>query len=158
MKRNTHYFITIVVSSTAGRRPIGGLCRIRRQDQVEESAVVEADGRPWNKPDPTAEPEPTEEPEPTAEPTAEPMPTEEPVAEELTPEEMNAVFDDFLAGMEKYNIISLEDTNVALAEDPPPFLLDVREITEVEEKGHIEGAVLHSFARIGPKSGYTTQL
>ncbi len=31
---------------------------------------------------------------------------------------------------------------MALAEDPPPFLLDVREIAEVEEKGHIEGAVV----------------
>jgi len=31
--------------------------------------------------------------------------------------------------------------NLALAEDPPPFILDVRELSEVEENGHIEGAV-----------------
>jgi len=43
--------------------------------------------------------------------------------------------------MEKYNTIGIEDMNAALAEDPPPFLLDVREVAELEEKGHIEGAV-----------------
>ena len=44
--------------------------------------------------------------------------------------------------MEAYNTIGLDDFNLMLAEDPPPFVLDVREVSEVEEKGHIEGAVL----------------
>ncbi len=38
-------------------------------------------------------------------------PTAEPEPEELAPEDMNVAFDSFLAGMEKYNTISLEDTN-----------------------------------------------
>ena len=43
----------------------------------------------------------------------------------------------FLADMEKYNTIGLDDLNLALAEDPPPFILDVREPGELEENGHI---------------------
>jgi rhodanese-related sulfurtransferase len=35
---------------------------------------------------------------------------------------------------------SLEDVDTAVAEDPPPFLLDVREASE-KENGHIETAV-----------------
>ena len=62
-----------------------------------------------------------------------------PVTQEVT---LDAVFDDFLANMEAYNIVGLEDTNAALMEDQPPFLLDVRELSEVSEKGHIEGAVV----------------
>ncbi len=62
-----------------------------------------------------------------------------PVAQEVT---LDAVFDDFLANMVAYNTVSLEDTNAALMEDRPPFLLDVREFSEVSEKGHIEGAVV----------------
>ncbi len=55
--------------------------------------------------------------------------------------DLNAAFAAFLAGMEKYDTIGLDDLNVALLEDPPPFILDVREPAELEEKGHIEGAV-----------------
>ncbi len=55
--------------------------------------------------------------------------------------DMDAAFNTFLADMEKYNTIGLEDVNLMLAEDPPPFILDVREVDELEEKGHIEGAV-----------------
>jgi len=140
MKRNTRHLVTLLLSLLL---VLGLLVACTGQDatvQVEESAVAEATAVP-EKPEPTKEPEPTEEPEP--EPTEEPTPVEE-VAEpeELTPEDMNMVFDEFLVGMQGYNTISLEDTNAALAEDPPPFLLDVREIAELEEKGHIEGAVV----------------
>jgi rhodanese-related sulfurtransferase len=62
-----------------------------------------------------------------------------PVSQPVT---LDVVFDDFLANMQAYNTIGLEDANLALIEDPPPFLLDVREIAEVEENGHIESAVL----------------
>lgn len=62
-----------------------------------------------------------------------------PVAQDVT---LDAVFDDFLANMEAYNSVNLADTNAALMEDEPPFLLDVRELAEVSEKGHIEGAVV----------------
>ncbi|WP_420631322.1 rhodanese-like domain-containing protein [Candidatus Leptofilum sp.] len=55
--------------------------------------------------------------------------------------DMDAAFTTFLDDMEAYNTIGLDALNVALVEDPPPFLLDVREVAELEEKGHIEGAV-----------------
>ncbi len=63
---------------------------------------------------------------------------EEPAAGEA---DLDGAFTTFLAGMESYDTISLDDLNLALAEDPPPFLLDVRELSELEENGHIEGAV-----------------
>ncbi len=44
--------------------------------------------------------------------------------------------------MVKYDTIGLAAVNEALAEEPPPFLLDVRQTEEVAEKGHIEGTVL----------------
>lgn len=55
--------------------------------------------------------------------------------------DMDAAFNTFLADMEGHNTVGLEDLNLMLAEDPPPFVLDVRELSEVEENGHIEGAV-----------------
>ena len=55
--------------------------------------------------------------------------------------DLDAAFNAFLAGMEGYNTIGLEDLNLLLLEDPPPFLLDVREPGELEENGHIESAV-----------------
>jgi rhodanese-related sulfurtransferase len=55
--------------------------------------------------------------------------------------DMDAAFTTFLDGMERYNTISLDDLNLLLFEDPPPFLLDVREYSEVETNGHIEGTV-----------------
>ncbi len=55
--------------------------------------------------------------------------------------DLDTAFNTFLANMEGYNVIGLDAVNLALAEDPPPFLLDVREVSELEESGHIEGAV-----------------
>jgi rhodanese-related sulfurtransferase len=49
-------------------------------------------------------------------------------------------FAGFLADMEKYNTISVEDSAAALAEGGV-FLLDVRQPAELEENGWIEGAV-----------------
>jgi rhodanese-related sulfurtransferase len=45
-----------------------------------------------------------------------------------------------LASMSGYNTVKAEDLLVELAEDTPPFLLDVRSTEELEENGHIEGA------------------
>ena len=45
-----------------------------------------------------------------------------------------------LAEMSGYNTVKAEDLLVELAEDTPPFLLDVRSAAELEENGHIEGA------------------
>ena len=89
--------------------------------EVEEAQPepTEVPEEPTAEPKPTAEPEPTEEPEPTAEP--------EPEVVEADSAALNEGFAAFLADMDHYNTIGLEDLNLALAEDPPPFLLDVRE-------------------------------
>ena len=48
----------------------------------------------------------------------------------------------FLEGMVAYDALRLESLAAMLAEEPPPFLLDVRQPEEAEALGHIEGAVL----------------
>ena len=45
-----------------------------------------------------------------------------------------------LANMAGYNTIKADGLLVELAEDKPPFLLDVRSAEELQESGHIEGA------------------
>lgn len=93
--------------------------------------------------EPTAVVEEVEEVEPTAVPEVE-EPTAEPVVEEVdefTKDELDASFKVFLADMEGYNAIGLEAFNEMLAEDPAPFILDVREVSELAENGWIPGAV-----------------
>jgi len=63
-------------------------------------------------------------------------------------------YSNFLANMVKYNTIGLEDLNLAIAEEPPPYLLDVRTVPEVEEKGHIEGSYLIPLVEIGKNYAY----
>jgi len=46
-----------------------------------------------------------------------------------------------LATMQAYNTIKADGLMEAMVTDQPPFLLDVRTAAEVEENGHIEGAV-----------------
>ncbi len=55
--------------------------------------------------------------------------------------DMDLAFATFLDDMEGYNTIGLDDLNLLLVEDPPPFLLDVREPSELEANGYIEGTV-----------------
>jgi rhodanese-related sulfurtransferase len=55
--------------------------------------------------------------------------------------DMDLAFAAFLGDMEGYNTIGLDDLNLLLVEDPPPFLLDVREPSEIEANGYIEGSV-----------------
>ncbi len=45
-----------------------------------------------------------------------------------------------LTNMVGYNTVKAPDLLVEMAEDTPPFLLDVRSAAELEEQGHIEGA------------------
>lgn len=54
---------------------------------------------------------------------------------------LDEAFSTMLANMVKYNTIKMDDLNASLAEDQPPFLIDVRTEKEVAESGHIEGAV-----------------
>ncbi len=54
---------------------------------------------------------------------------------------LDSAYGDLLANMIAYNTTGLDALNEALAGDPPPFVLDVRQPEELDEKGHIEGAV-----------------
>jgi rhodanese-related sulfurtransferase len=54
---------------------------------------------------------------------------------------LDEAYNDFLANMVRYNTTGLDALNEQLAQDPPPFVLDVRQPEELEDKGHIEGAV-----------------
>ena len=67
---------------------------------------------------------------------------EEPVVEEPMEEEadLDGVFGNMLANMTAYNTIKADALLVEMAEDTPPFILDVRTTAELEESGHIEGA------------------
>ncbi|GAH31760.1 unnamed protein product, partial [marine sediment metagenome] len=92
---------------------------------TEEPAVVETE----------APVEPTTPPEPTPEPTEPPPPPE------ASEEELDAAYAVMLETMVKYNTIKADGLLEAMATDQPPFLLDVRTVEEVEENGHIEGAI-----------------
>jgi rhodanese-related sulfurtransferase len=56
--------------------------------------------------------------------------------------DLDAAVSAFLAGMEDYNVLRLTTLVEMLNQDPVPFLLDVREPSEVERSGHIPGAVV----------------
>lgn len=104
-------------------------------------------------PEPAVE-EPTEAPEVVVEEVEEP---EEQAMEEVgfaTEADLDAAFQAFLANMVKYNTIGIEDTNALLVEEPPPFLLDVREESEVSESGHIEGAVVIPLREVAQNIDY----
>jgi rhodanese-related sulfurtransferase len=55
--------------------------------------------------------------------------------------DLDGAFANLLANMDGYNTVKADDLLLEMAEDTPPFLLDVRTVGEVEENGHIEGAV-----------------
>lgn len=74
------------------------------------------------------------------EPVAEEPVVEEPVVE-FTEADLDAAFNAFLGRMVAYNTIRPDALNEQLVEGTPPFILDVRQPSELEEKGHIEGAV-----------------
>jgi len=52
-----------------------------------------------------------------------------------------AGYETMLANMAGYNTVKADGLLVEMAEDTPPFLLDVRTTGELVENGHIEGAV-----------------
>ena len=72
----------------------------------------------------------------------EPIATEAPVEESVVEEgpSLDDVFSKMLANMVGYNTVKADALMAELAEDEPPFLLDVRTVEELEENGHIEGA------------------
>jgi rhodanese-related sulfurtransferase len=79
---------------------------------------------------------------------SEPEPEPEPKPVVFSEADLDAAYTTFLADMAAYNTISLDALNGLLVEDPP-FLLDVREVSELEEKGYIEGAVVIPLREIG---------
>ncbi len=85
--------------------------------------------------------EPTEEvvEEPAEEPAEEA--TEEPVEEASVEDLLDANIGAFLAGMEGFNSTSPEAVYEQLVEGEVPFLIDVRTAEELEENGHVEGAI-----------------
>jgi rhodanese-related sulfurtransferase len=82
---------------------------------------------------------PVEEAAPTEETAVEEAAVEEPVAE-VAEADLDGAFQVFLDDMEGYNALTIDALNEMLAEGDV-FLLDVREASELEEKGWIEGAV-----------------
>ena len=87
-------------------------------------------------------PAPVEE-APVAEAPAEEAPVEEaPVVEEpaVVEGDLDETFGAMLAEMAAYNTIKADALLAEMAEDEPPFLLDVRSADELTESGHIEGA------------------
>ena len=115
------------------------------------------EAEPVAEPEPAAETEEMEEPEAeaevveeVAEPEAEEEMAEPEAEEEMAEPEMvadaqevdlDAAFATFLGDMEGYNTIGIDALSEALAENPDLFLLDVRNPSELEEKGYIEGAI-----------------
>ncbi|MDX1435793.1 MAG: rhodanese-like domain-containing protein, partial [Anaerolineales bacterium] len=88
-----------------------------------------------------------EEPQPVATEVGvaeQPVATEEVVVVEepvrATEAELDAAYLAFLTDMEAYNTIGLDGLNEMMAESQP-YILDVREYSELEENGYIEGAV-----------------
>jgi rhodanese-related sulfurtransferase len=65
------------------------------------------------------------------------------------PENLDAAFNSFLDSMVDYNALNPAELNDMLADEPPPFLLDVRSINEVEEYGYIEGATVIPLLELG---------
>lgn len=106
-------------------------------EQITEEPAVEATEE--EVVEPTAEPTEEEVVEPTAEPTEEA--TEEPVEEASVEDLLDENIGAFLAGMESFNSTSPEAVYEQLVEGEVPFILDVRTAEELEENGHVEGAV-----------------
>ena len=68
---------------------------------------------------------------------------------EISERDLDAAYTTFLRNMVMYNTIGLDDLNRMLAEESPPFLLDVRGFDEVGETGYIEGAVVIPLRELG---------
>jgi rhodanese-related sulfurtransferase len=57
-------------------------------------------------------------------------------------EALDNAYQTFLDNMVSYNQISPEELMALLEDESPPFLLDVRSLSEVDESGRIEGSVV----------------
>ncbi len=98
-------------------------------------------------------PAPVEEAPVAEAPVEEEAPAEEAPVVEEEPEvvegDMDATFGAMLAEMAAYNTIKADALLAEMAEDAPPFLLDVRSADELTESGHIEGATHIALDQLG---------
>jgi len=115
--KKVYLILTLIILASMVLSACGGQAEPVVEEAVQEEIVEE---------------EVAEEPEPTEAP-AEPM--------AAGPEVLDGVFGSMLASMSGYNTLKTADGLLAeMAEDVPPFILDVRTLDEVTETGHIEGA------------------
>jgi rhodanese-related sulfurtransferase len=129
MRKSIYYLFSILVIAVMVITACGGNPTPTMESAVEVPVVEE----------PVAE-EAVEVPEVEEAPQeAEVEPAEEIVDEE--PVDLDAAFQNMLDDMEAYNTVKADALLTEMVEDTPPFLLDVRSKEEVEENGHIEGAV-----------------
>jgi hypothetical protein len=63
--------------------------------------------------------------------------------------ELDAAVNRFLSGMQDYNVLRMDPFVEMLAQDPAPFMLDVRELSELEANGYIPGAVVIPLRELG---------
>jgi len=138
MNNKLYWLLVLVLAFGLVLSACGGDEEPAAPEVVEEVVAEPVEEEAAEEPE-VEEPEVVEE---VAEPAEEEM--EEEMQEEVaiaTDVDLDAAFAPFLASMVKYNTTGLDALNEQLAGDPPPFLLDVRQPEELEEKGHIEGAV-----------------
>ena len=121
MKHKTFYIISILIVLSM----LLAAC--------QSTATTEAPPPPEQTEE--AAPPPTEAPKPTE------APPEPPAPAMATEEDLDASFNTMLENMSKYNTIKMDGLMEEMAEDQPPFIIDVRTKEEVEKSGHIEGAV-----------------
>lgn len=123
--KKVYYILTLIILASMVLSACGGQA---------EPAVEEADQEAVMEEEVADEPEPTEAP-------AEVM--------AAGPELLDGVYASMLASMTGYNTVKTADALlVEMAEDTPPFILDVRTLDEVTESGHIEGAAFITLSEL----------
>lgn len=130
MKHRTYLLSLLIIFAMLLTACGGNTAEPNTAPEVEEPTVVVEEVEATDVPEVEVE-----------EPTEEVMVEEEVVVDEFTMDELTASYEVFLDDMEGYNAIGLEAFNEMLVENPDTFLLDVREASELEEKGWIAGAV-----------------
>ena len=115
--KKVYLVMTLIILASMVLSACGGAAEPVVEEAPEEAVVEEVM---------EDEPEPTEAP---AEPVA------------AGADELDVVYSAMLDGMTGYYAVKTADDLITeLAEDNPPFVLDVRSLDEVTESGHIEGA------------------
>jgi len=118
MKKKLHILLSLIIATSM----VLAACSPAAEAPVVEEPIVE---------EPVAE-----------EPVVEEVATEEPVVIDPADADLDGGYGKLISTMTGYNALKdIAAIAEMLAEDNPPFLLDVRSSEELVEKGHIEGAV-----------------